>query len=107
MTPLPADINANFTTMMIRLNSRLEQYRTQLAGIDAYLKRNKVSATQCLLWNPALALSAAHGACPGAGFAGVEGREQTGETTLCPREPHRRRVRQGAAGKLAAVAAER
>jgi len=36
-------INANFTTMMIRLNSRLEQYRTQLAGIDAYLKRNKVS----------------------------------------------------------------
>eukprot|EP00966_Prymnesium_polylepis_P137686 3181959-Prymnesium_polylepis.1 len=36
-------INANFTTMMIRLNSRLEQYRTQLAGVDAYLKRNKVS----------------------------------------------------------------
>ena len=31
--------------MMIRLNSRLEQYRTQLAGIDAYLKRNKVSAS--------------------------------------------------------------
>ena len=36
-------INANFTTMMIRLNSRLEQYRSQLAGLDAYLTRNKVS----------------------------------------------------------------
>jgi len=36
-------INANFTTMMIRLNSQLEQYRAKLAGIDAYLSRNKVS----------------------------------------------------------------
>jgi hypothetical protein len=36
-------INANFTTMMIRLNSQLENYRTKLAGIDAYLSRNKVS----------------------------------------------------------------
>eukprot|EP00327_Prymnesium_parvum_P014728 CAMPEP_0113246232 /NCGR_PEP_ID=MMETSP0008_2-20120614/9358_1 /TAXON_ID=97485 /ORGANISM="Prymnesium parvum" /LENGTH=1137 /DNA_ID=CAMNT_0000093969 /DNA_START=33 /DNA_END=3446 /DNA_ORIENTATION=- /assembly_acc=CAM_ASM_000153 len=40
-------INANFTTMMIRLNSRLEQYRAQLAGIDAYLTRNKVSKDVC------------------------------------------------------------
>lgn len=36
-------INANFTTMMIRLNSQLEQYRAKLAGIDAYLSRNKVT----------------------------------------------------------------
>jgi hypothetical protein len=35
-------INANFTTMMIQLNSRLMEYRAQLAGIDAYLRRNKV-----------------------------------------------------------------
>ncbi|KAL3930192.1 MAG: hypothetical protein SGPRY_001643 [Prymnesium sp.] len=37
-------LNANCTTMIIRLNSRLETYREQLAKIDAYLVRNKVGA---------------------------------------------------------------
>eukprot|EP00966_Prymnesium_polylepis_P113881 2632195-Prymnesium_polylepis.1 len=40
-------INANFTTMMIQLNSRLMEYRAQLAGVDDYLKRNKVSRDVC------------------------------------------------------------
>ena len=32
--PCATDINANFTTMMIRLNARLEESRKQLSGVE-------------------------------------------------------------------------
>ena len=36
-------VNANFTSIFLRLNTRMENYRSRLNGIDTYLKRNKVS----------------------------------------------------------------
>ena len=36
-------VNANFTSLILRLNTKLENYRTRLQGVDAYLVRNKVS----------------------------------------------------------------
>lgn len=36
-------VNANFTSMMLRFNTRLEDYRKKLQGLDLYLERNKVS----------------------------------------------------------------
>ena len=36
-------LNANFTSIFLRMNTRMEQYRTRLAGVDNYLRRNKVS----------------------------------------------------------------
>ncbi len=36
-------VNANCTSLMLKLNQRLEQYRTRLQGVDVYLKRNQVS----------------------------------------------------------------
>ena len=35
-------VNANFTSIFLRLNTRMEQYRTRLNGIDTYLRKNKV-----------------------------------------------------------------
>ena len=36
-------VNANFTSLILRLNTQLETYRTRLQGVDSYLQRNKVS----------------------------------------------------------------
>ncbi|KAL3916106.1 MAG: hypothetical protein SGPRY_006961, partial [Prymnesium sp.] len=40
-------MNSNFTSLMIRLNKKLENYRAMLARVDAYLQRNKVSKDIC------------------------------------------------------------
>ena len=34
---------ANFTTLILRMQQRLEQYRFKLKGVDQYLRRNRVS----------------------------------------------------------------
>ena len=36
-------VNANCTSIMLRMNTRMENYRTRLRGVDSYLRRNKVS----------------------------------------------------------------
>ena len=36
-------VNANFTSIMLRLNTRMDNYRTRLKGVDKYLRKNKVS----------------------------------------------------------------
>ena len=36
-------MNANFTSIVLRLNTRMENYRTRLKGVDKYLRKNKVS----------------------------------------------------------------
>lgn len=36
-------VNANFTSLILRLNTQLESYRTRLQGVDRYLSRNRVS----------------------------------------------------------------
>ena len=36
-------VNANCTSLMLKLNTRLEQYRARLQGVELYLKRNQVS----------------------------------------------------------------
>ena len=35
-------VNANFTSIFLRLNTRMESYRTRLRGVDRYLRKNKV-----------------------------------------------------------------
>ncbi|KAL1521906.1 hypothetical protein AB1Y20_021556 [Prymnesium parvum] len=40
-------MNANFTSLVIRANSRLLQYRVRLGQVNAYLRRNKVSSEVC------------------------------------------------------------
>ena len=36
-------VSANFTSLILRLQTRLEQYRFRLQNVDSYLKRNQVS----------------------------------------------------------------
>ena len=36
-------VNANCTSLMLKLNTRLENYRTRMQGVELYLKRNEVS----------------------------------------------------------------
>ena len=36
-------VSANFTSLILRLNNQLENYRTRLQGVDNYLARNRVS----------------------------------------------------------------
>ena len=35
-------VTANFTSMMLRVQQSLEQYRTRVENIDSYLRRNHV-----------------------------------------------------------------
>ena len=65
-------VTANFTSLILRLNTQLENYRTRLQGVDRYLARNRVSkelrsaVKRCGAWgtaspNPAPHTRAAHG----------------------------------------------
>ena len=64
-------VTANFTSLILRLNTQLENYRTRLQGVDRYLARNRVSkelrsaVKRCGAWgtaspNPAPHTGAAH-----------------------------------------------
>ena len=36
-------VNANFTSIVLRMNSRMEAHRSRIKGVDTYLRKNKVS----------------------------------------------------------------